>query len=46
VGWASKGTRMLAFVRCLQDDAPQSESAAKRAREGMLRELPGILDSL
>ena len=46
VGWASKGERVLAFARCIQDDAPQAESVAKRAREGLLRDLPGILGSL
>lgn len=46
VGWASKGARRVAFVRCLRDEQPESESAAKRAREGMLRDLPGLLDSL
>jgi beta-lactamase class D len=46
VGWASKGKRVLAFARCLQDEEPQSESAARRAREGMMRDLPGLLDSL
>ncbi len=46
VGWASKGQRVIAFARCIQDDAPQSASAALRAREGMMRDLPGILDAL
>jgi beta-lactamase class D len=45
VGWASKGKRVVAFARCIQDDEPQSESVAKRAREGLLRDLPGLLDS-
>jgi beta-lactamase class D len=44
VGWASKGQRVLAFARCIQDDGPQPESVAKRAREGMLRDLPALLD--
>lgn len=46
VGWASKGQRVIGFARCIQDDAPQSASAALRAREGMLRDLPEILHSL
>jgi beta-lactamase class D len=46
VGWASKGKQVIAFARCLQDDEPQSESAAKRARAGMMQDLPGILASL
>jgi beta-lactamase class D len=46
VGWASRDKRVLAFARCIQDEAPQPESAAKRAREGMLQDLPAILDSL
>ena len=43
VGWASKGTRVIAFARCLQDETPEKESAAKRAREGLMQDLPGIL---
>jgi len=46
VGWASKGERVLAFARCIQDDGPQPEPVARRAREGMLADLPGLLDSL
>lgn len=46
VGWASKGKRVVAFARCVEDEEPQSESAAKRAREGMMQDLPGMLDSL
>ena len=46
VGWASKGTRVVAFARCLQDEGPESESAARRAREGMLADLPAILGAL
>jgi beta-lactamase class D len=46
VGWASKGARVVAFARCIQDDGPQPEPVARRAREGMLRDLPGMLDSL
>jgi len=36
----------VAFARCLQDERPVSESAARRAREGMMAELPGILGAL
>ena len=46
VGWASQGERVVAFARCIQDDGPQPEPVAKRAREGMLRDLPGLLDAL
>jgi beta-lactamase class D len=46
VGWASQGERVVAFARCIQDDGPQPEPVARRAREGMLRDLPGLLDSL
>jgi beta-lactamase class D len=46
VGWASQGERVVAFARCIEDDGPQPEPVAKRAREGMLRDLPGLLDSL
>jgi hypothetical protein len=37
---------VLAFARCIQDDGPQPEPVARRAREGMLADLPGLLDSL
>ena len=46
VGWASKGERVLVFARCIQDEEPQSESVTKRARESLLRDLPGMIDSL
>jgi beta-lactamase class D len=46
VGWASKGERVVAFARCIQDDGPQPEPVTKRAREGMLSDLPAMLDSL
>lgn len=46
VGWATKGARVVAFARCLQDETPEQESAAKRARESMMADLPGILGSL
>ena len=43
VGWAVQGTRVVAFARCLTDETPQADSAAKRARESLLRELPALL---
>jgi beta-lactamase class D len=46
VGWASRGTRVVAFARCLQDDTQESASAAKRARESLMQDLPGILAAL
>jgi len=46
VGWAVQGTRVVAFARCLSDETPQQESAAKRARESLLRDLPALLARL
>ena len=46
VGWAVKGGRVVAFARCLTDEGPQSDSGAVRAREGLMRELPELLDAL
>jgi beta-lactamase class D len=43
VGWASKGTHVIAFARCLQDETQESESAAKRARASLMQDLPRIL---
>ena len=43
VGWATKGARVVAFARLIQDEGPESESAAKRARLGLMQDLPGIL---
>jgi beta-lactamase class D len=46
VGWAVRGRRVVAFARCLTEEAPQSEGAAMRAREGMLHDLPELLNTL
>jgi beta-lactamase class D len=46
VGWASRDGRILAFARCLRDEAPNAKSAALRARESMLHDLPPLLGSL
>jgi beta-lactamase class D len=45
VGWAKNGERAVVFARCLRDEAPQPASAARRAREGVMRDLPAILDA-
>lgn len=45
-GWATKGTRTVILVRFGQDEKEQSGSAGYRVRDGLLRELPVLLDSL
>lgn len=46
VGWAVKGERTIVFVRFGQDETEQPGSAGYRVRDGLLRELPALLDSL
>lgn len=45
VGWASKGDRTLAFVRCIQETEGTTR-AGLVARDAFMRELPALLDSL
>lgn len=42
VGWAVKDGRKLVFARLIQDESRQSTSAAKRARDSLLKDLPAL----
>jgi beta-lactamase class D len=47
VGWAAKGERTLVFAHLVQSDASQPEGipAAVWARDGLIAELPGLLEA-
>lgn len=46
VGWASRGPQTFVFARLIQDDEAQPEAtpAGVRARDGLLADLPRLLD--
>jgi beta-lactamase class D len=44
VGWAEKADRTVVFARLLKDDAKIEQFASVRARDGMLADLPGLLE--
>lgn len=44
VGWATKGDRTRVFVRLIQEEKVEKDSAGIRARDAFLQELPGLLD--
>ena len=43
VGWATRGDRKVIFARLIQDEKRQSTTAARRARESLLKDLPGLV---
>ena len=43
VGWARRDERTVVFVRLLQDEKKEEPRTSLRARDGILKELPGIL---
>ena len=43
VGWARRDDRTVVFARLLQDEKKQEPRTSLRARDGILKELPGIL---
>ncbi len=43
VGWARHGDDKVVFARLIQDDRKETPSAGYRARDSLLRDLPGIL---
>jgi beta-lactamase class D len=45
VGWATKGTRSVVFVRLIQDREKEPTPAGVRTREALMKELPSILDA-
>jgi beta-lactamase class D/beta-lactamase class D OXA-42 len=45
VGWATKDGRTVVFARLIQNEKKEPVSPGLRARETMMRELPGLLDS-
>ncbi|QGM47990.1 class D beta-lactamase [Methylocystis heyeri] len=45
VGWGIKGQRKIVFARLTQDEKREAESSGLRARDGLLKELPSILNS-
>lgn len=44
VGWATKGSRSVVFAYLIRDEGRESIYAGLRARDGFLRELPGMID--
>lgn len=45
VGWATKAERKVVFARLIQDDGKQEISAGYRARDGLLHDLPALLNA-
>jgi len=46
VGWSRKDGRTIVFARLLQDEQKMPISAGLRARDGLIEELPAMLDRL
>lgn len=46
VGWAKRGERVVVFARLVQDQKREPGPAGLRVKDGLLRDLPGILGSL
>ncbi|SCY36088.1 class D beta-lactamase [Microvirga guangxiensis] len=44
VGWAQKGERKILFVRLIRDEKKEKGVASFRARDGLLADLPAILE--
>ena len=46
VGWATKGSRSLVFVRLIQDEKAQTPNAGVRAREQLIHHLSSTVQTL
>jgi beta-lactamase class D len=44
VGWAQKGERKILFARLIRDERKENSVASFRARDGILAELPALLE--